>query len=114
MINPLFLEMTESFLSQYSQDFIPHLCSHKCVAHAERYLSQLPRTINPFLKPIACQWTILETIRIKKANDVRLKNNRPLLIYRAPCQFPSLSLLHHYIQPVLPRRTKALERSASG
>ncbi|CAF0733514.1 unnamed protein product [Adineta steineri] len=85
IIDPLFLELTENFLFHYSKDFIPHYCSHKCVMHAEKFLYQLPRTMNPFLKPIACQWTILETIRIKKANDVRLKNTRSILIYRAPC-----------------------------
>ncbi|UJR36635.1 hypothetical protein I4U23_029354 [Adineta vaga] len=85
VINPLFLELTENFLLHYSKDFTPHYCSHKCVKYAEKYFSQLPRTMNPYLKPIACQWTILETIRIKKANDVRVKNIRAILIYRAPC-----------------------------
>ena len=63
--------------------------------YAEKYLTQLPRTINPFLKPIACQWTVLETIRIKKANDVRLKNIRPILIYCSPCLFNSLKVLYN-------------------
>lgn len=60
--------------------------------HAEKYFYQLPRTMNPFLKPIACQWTVLETIRIKKANDVRLKNSRSILIYCAPCLLNSYFL----------------------
>jgi hypothetical protein len=55
--------------------------------YAEKYFHQLPRTINPYLKPIACQWTVLETIRIKKAGDIRVKNTRAILIYCAPCLF---------------------------
>jgi hypothetical protein len=56
--------------------------------YAEKHLYQLPRTINPYLKPIACQWTVLETIRIKKAGDIRVKNTRAILIYCSPCLFP--------------------------
>ncbi|CAF2523681.1 unnamed protein product [Rotaria sp. Silwood2] len=85
IINPLFLELAESFLLHYSKDFLLHHCSNKCIMHAEKYFNQLPRTMNPFLKPIACQWTILETVRIKKANDIRVKNIRPIIIYCAPC-----------------------------
>ncbi|CAF4784122.1 unnamed protein product, partial [Rotaria sp. Silwood1] len=85
IINPLFLELAESFLLHYSKDLIPHNCSNKCVMHAEKYFYQLPRTMNLFLKPIACQWTILETLRIKKANDARVKYTRPIIIYCTPC-----------------------------
>ncbi|CAF0924710.1 unnamed protein product [Rotaria sordida] len=85
IINPLFLELAGSFLLHYSKDFIPHYCSNKCVLYGEKYLNQLSRTMNPFLKPIACQWTILETVRIKKANDIRVKNSRPIIIYCSPC-----------------------------
>ncbi|CAF1242081.1 unnamed protein product [Adineta ricciae] len=85
VINPIFLELTQNFLLHYSKDFTQHYCSSKCVMQAEKYFAQLPRTMNPYLKPVACQWTILETIRIRKANDVRVKNTRPILIYRAPC-----------------------------
>ncbi|CAF1319673.1 unnamed protein product [Rotaria magnacalcarata] len=85
VMDPLFLELAENFLLQYSKDFIPHYCSNKCVMYAEKYFGQLPRTMSPFLKPIACQWTILETVRIRKANDIRVKNSRPIIIYCAPC-----------------------------
>jgi hypothetical protein len=87
IIDPLFLELAENFLLHHSKEFLPHYCSNKCVLFAEKYISQLPRTINPFLKPIACQWTILETIRIKKAGDIRVKNTRSILIYCTPCLF---------------------------
>lgn len=89
IINPLFLELAESF-----QDFIPHYCSNKCVMYAEKYFYQLPRTMNPFLKPLACQWTILESIRIKKSNDVRVKYSRPIVIYCAPCSWFFLKCVH--------------------
>ena len=81
------MELAENFLFHHSKDYFPHHCSNRCVQHAEKYLPQLPRTINPYLKPIACQWTILETIRIKKAGDIRVKNTRPILIYCSPCSF---------------------------
>lgn len=87
MINPIFLDLAANFLFHHSKEFLPHHCSNKCIQHAEKYLSQLPRTINPYLKPIACQWTILETIRIKKAGDIRVKNTRPILIYCSPCLY---------------------------
>ena len=43
--------------------------------------------MNPFLKPFACHWTILENLRVRKAGDVRLKATRSVFIYVAPCKF---------------------------
>lgn len=85
IINSLFLQFAEHFLFYQSRDYQPHICSNRCVSLAEKALKDLPKSINPFLKPIACQWTILETLRIKKARDIRVKYTRPILIYCTPC-----------------------------
>jgi hypothetical protein len=42
--------------------------------------------MNPFLKPFACHWTMLDNVRVKKAGDVRLKAPRSTFIYCAPCK----------------------------
>ncbi|CAF4669456.1 unnamed protein product, partial [Rotaria sp. Silwood2] len=84
IINPLFLELAEKFLLHYSYEFHPHNCSHKCVVYAEKHFHQLPRTMNPLLKPFACHWTMLDNIRVRKAGDVRLKVTRSAFIYCAP------------------------------
>ncbi|CAF0932717.1 unnamed protein product [Adineta steineri] len=84
-INPLFLELAEKFLLRYSYEFHPHNCSHKCVVYAEKHFQQLPRTMNPFLKPFACHWTMLDNVRVKKAGDIRLKATRSAVIYCTPC-----------------------------
>ncbi|CAF1027711.1 unnamed protein product [Rotaria sp. Silwood1] len=85
VINPLFLELAEKFLLHYSYEFHPHNCSHKCVVYAEKHFHQLPRTMNPFLKPFACHWTMLDNLRVRKVGDVRLKVTRSAFIYCAPC-----------------------------
>ncbi|CAF1094602.1 unnamed protein product [Rotaria sordida] len=85
VMNPLFLELSEKFLLHYSYEFHPHNCSHKCVVYAEKHFHQLPRTMNPFLKPFACHWTMLDNLRVRKAGDVRLKATRSTFIYCAPC-----------------------------
>lgn len=41
--------------------------------------------MNPFLKPFACHWTMLENVRVRKAGDVRLKATRSVFIYCTPC-----------------------------
>lgn len=46
--------------------------------------------MNPFLKPFACHWTILENLRVRKAGDVRLKATRSVFIYVAPCKFKQI------------------------
>jgi hypothetical protein len=43
--------------------------------------------MNPFLKPFACHWTMLDNVRVRKAGDVRLKATRTVFIYCAPCMF---------------------------
>ena len=93
VVNPIFLELAEQFLLHYSREFFPHECSYRCVMYAEKYFHQLPRTMNPFLKPFACHWTTLESLRIRKANDVRLKTARGLIIYCAPCSLNRISSL---------------------
>ncbi|CAF3349777.1 unnamed protein product [Rotaria socialis] len=85
VINPLFIELAEKFLLHYSYEFHPHDCSHKCVVYAEKHFHQLPRTMNPFLKPFACHWTMLDNLRVRKVGDVRLKLTRSAYIYCAPC-----------------------------
>ncbi|UJR09493.1 hypothetical protein I4U23_013731 [Adineta vaga] len=85
VLNPLFVELTEKFLLHYSYEFHPHNCSHKCVVYAEKNFHQLPRTMNPFLKPFACHWTMLDNVRVRKAGDVRLKLARSTFIYCSPC-----------------------------
>ncbi|CAF0955012.1 unnamed protein product [Adineta ricciae] len=85
VLNPLFLELAEKFLIHYSYEFHPHHCSHKCVNYAEKNFHQLPRTMNPFLKPFACHWTMLDNVRVRKAGDIRLRVTRSTFIYCAPC-----------------------------
>lgn len=85
IVNPLFLELADKFLLHYAYEFHPHTCSHKCVVYAEKNFHQLPRSMNPFLKPFACHWTMLDNVRVRKAGDVRLKVNRSVFIYCAPC-----------------------------
>jgi hypothetical protein len=53
--------------------------------YAEKHFQQLPKTMNAFLKPFACHWTMLDNVRVKKAGDVRLKAPRSTFIYCAPC-----------------------------
>jgi len=43
--------------------------------------------MNPFLKPFACHWTMLDNVRVRKAGDVRLKATCSVFIYCAPCMF---------------------------
>lgn len=86
VINAIFLELAEKFLLHYSQEFYPHKCSNKCVAEAEKNIHQLPKTMNQFLKPFACRWTIIENVRIRKLTDIRLKANGSTLIYCSPCK----------------------------
>ncbi|CAF1161216.1 unnamed protein product, partial [Didymodactylos carnosus] len=83
-VNPMFTELAKQFQQNNAVIYTKHVCSSTCVELAEREYDKYLK-INPFLKPFACHWTMIEPFRLKKSGDVTVRPSSTPYLYCTPC-----------------------------